>query len=101
MTESLNAALGAAIRRKRVAVGMSQAGLAEALALSRTSVTNIEGGRQPLSVPGLYQVARVLGVPVHELLPDDPGAPSVRGRRSRDVKSLLHLLEPLAADPRV
>ncbi len=92
--DQLSEALGASIRRHRLAVGLSQAALAEALSLSRTSVTNIECGRQPLSVSSLYEVARVVGVAAAELLPEDTDRPNARGRRSKGVKSLIGLLDP-------
>lgn len=52
-------------RRKRI----SQEMLADELGLSRTSITNIEKGRQPIQLYSLYKIARLLGVDVRELLP--------------------------------
>lgn len=52
-------------RKKRI----SQEMLAEELGLSRTSITNIEKGRQPLQLYSLYVIARLLGTDVKELLP--------------------------------
>jgi transcriptional regulator with XRE-family HTH domain len=56
----------AEIRRKK---GMSQELLADELGLSRTSITNIEKGRQPIQLHSLYRIARLLGVELKELLP--------------------------------
>ncbi len=56
----------AQVRRKK---GKSQEFLADELGLSRTSITNIEKGRQPIQLHGLYRIARLLGVELKELLP--------------------------------
>jgi transcriptional regulator with XRE-family HTH domain len=52
-------------RKKRI----SQEMLADELGLSRTSITNIEKGRQPVQLYSLYLIARLLGTDVKELLP--------------------------------
>jgi transcriptional regulator with XRE-family HTH domain len=43
--------------------------LADELGLSRTSVTNIEKGRQPVQIHSLYMIARLLTVELKDLLP--------------------------------
>jgi len=53
-------------RRKK---GISQEMLADQLGLSRTSITNIEKGRQPVQLHNLYLIARLLAVELKELLP--------------------------------
>ncbi|MBZ5687066.1 MAG: helix-turn-helix domain-containing protein [Acidobacteriia bacterium] len=56
----------AEMRRKR---GISQEMLADELGLSRTSITNIEKGRQPVQLHTLYLIARLLSIDIKELLP--------------------------------
>lgn len=51
---------------------MSQAALAKAVGLSRTSITNIERGRQPVNIHTLYAMADILGLDVGDLLPPSP-----------------------------
>jgi transcriptional regulator with XRE-family HTH domain len=51
---------------------MSQAALAKAVGLSRTSITNIEQGRQPVNIHTLYAMADILGIEVGDLLPPSP-----------------------------
>lgn len=68
----LYASLGATIRSKRDSAGMSQDVLASKVGLSRTSVTNIERGRQSVLVHQLYLFAEALGVEPAALLPDAP-----------------------------
>ena len=53
-------------RRKR---HISQEMLADELGLSRTSITNIEKGRQPVQLYSIYRIARLLRADVKELLP--------------------------------
>ena len=53
-------------RRKR---GISQEMLADELGLSRTTITNIEKGRQPVQLHTIYLIARLLSIDIKELLP--------------------------------
>lgn len=53
-------------RRKR---NISQEMLAEELGLTRTSITNIEKGRQPIQLHTLYLIARLFSADVKDLLP--------------------------------
>jgi transcriptional regulator with XRE-family HTH domain len=54
-------------KRKR----LSQAQLAELTNLSRTSITNIECGRQPIQLHQLYSFASILRIDAHNLLPKE------------------------------
>src|SRR4051812_27261478 len=62
--------IGQRIREQRDRRSMTQADLAQAISLTRTSITNIEKGRQKLMIHTLFEVARVLGVSPQTLLPD-------------------------------
>ena len=53
-----------AVRGKR-----TQIAVAEAAGLARTSLINIEQGRQGTPIHRLYDIAYALGVPVRRLLP--------------------------------
>src|SRR5258707_6534000 len=63
---------GLLLSRRRGDAGMSQAALAKAVGLSRTSITNIERGRQPVNIHTLYAMADILGVEIGDLLPPSP-----------------------------
>ena len=80
-------ALGARIREARERVGVKQDQLAQAVGLSRTSITNIERGRQGLQAYLLARIAEVLGRPVADLLPR-PTA------ESNEVSEKVRNLEP-------
>jgi transcriptional regulator with XRE-family HTH domain len=58
----------AAARGKRE---LSQQRLATHLRLSRTSITNIEKGRQPVDVHVLVEIANALGVSLLKLIPEE------------------------------
>ena len=62
-------ALGVRLGRARRAAKVTQAALAHAVGLSRTSITNIEKGRQPVQVHILVQLAEALGTSVSAFLP--------------------------------
>ena len=61
--------IGRRIRNLRDTHNLTQAQLAEQVDLSRTSIVNIEQGRQKVMIHTLYRLADVFGVPVTSLLP--------------------------------
>lgn len=66
--------LGARIASARKNKGnLTQAQLARAVGLSRTSITNVEKGRQSVLVHTLVEIARVLRADPRDLLPYDSG----------------------------
>lgn len=69
--------LGAAIRKSREGASLSQAELAEAVGLGRTSITNFESGRQHIPLHTLYDIARVLDVELVDVLPKADGLDEV------------------------
>lgn len=71
---ALGARLGDARRRARI----TQDQLAHVIGLSRTSVTNIENGRQPVQIHLLVRIAGAVGSSVQKLLP--PATKGVAGR---------------------
>jgi transcriptional regulator with XRE-family HTH domain len=64
------ASVGQRIRATREALGWTQSDLAARLGRTQTAVSYWESGRRGLSLDDLVDVARVLGVPNAELLPD-------------------------------
>jgi transcriptional regulator with XRE-family HTH domain len=67
--QRLYADVGRRIRAARERCGMTQDALATIVGLSRTSVTNIERGRQKLLLHTLNRVAAALRMQIAELLP--------------------------------
>ena len=60
--------VGQRIRAAREKRGLSQEKLAERVDLTRTSITNIEKGRQKLLVHTLFLLSDALAVPIIELI---------------------------------
>lgn len=69
--EMLYREIGLRVRKERKELGFSQMELAEEVGLTRTSIVNIETGRQRLPIHVLYSVAEALGVSVTCLLPKE------------------------------
>lgn len=65
-------ALGARLSVQRMARGITQAELADAVGLARTSVTNIEAGRQHPPVHVLVAMAQALGTELCVLVSHAP-----------------------------
>lgn len=65
----LYAGLGAMVRVRREREGLTQGQLADRIGMTRTSVTNIESGRQKVQLHTLYDIAAALDVSPAELLP--------------------------------
>lgn len=61
--------IGEAIRGRRLELGMTQAELADALDFARTSIANIETGRQTIYVDTLYEIAKALDTVPATLVP--------------------------------
>lgn len=62
---------GQRLRNARKAVQLTQDALAERVGLSRTSITNIEQGRQHISLHKAYLLASAVGIRTSQLLPDE------------------------------
>lgn len=62
--------IGVTLRRAREALGMTQGELAQLVGLSRTSLTNIELGRQRILVDQLVELATALHISVVSLIPE-------------------------------
>lgn len=61
-------AIGRHLKTARESSGLTQARVADALGLSRPAVTNMESGQRSVSSSELYQLARLFGRSVSELL---------------------------------
>lgn len=60
---------GEAIRQEREKSGLTQGRLGELVGLSRTSITNIEQGRQHVPLHHLFLMAKALQVNPRDILP--------------------------------
>lgn len=62
MASDFYAALGANIRKRREKLGLTQDQLAGEIGLSRTSIVNIEAGRQGIAVHQFVDISESLAV---------------------------------------
>ncbi|UOZ10201.1 helix-turn-helix transcriptional regulator [Amycolatopsis sp. WQ 127309] len=67
-TNEFYSVVGNKIKEIRTRAKVTQTDLAKALGLTRSSVANIEAGRQRLQLHGLVQAATVLRVPIDHLV---------------------------------
>lgn len=66
----LCAEFGARIRAARKKVGLTPKALADLVGLSRSSIVNLEAGRQRAPIHMIWKLADALDLPVADLLPD-------------------------------
>lgn len=64
------AAVGSRVRRARAGRGMSQSVLAKQIGFTRSSVANLEAGRQRVALHLLVQIARALDCEPAALIPE-------------------------------
>ena len=89
--------VGKSVRGRRKEVGMTQAQLAAEVGVLRTSVTNIETGRQKAPLHVLFRICAALGVEVATVIPEyaeivRPNAVPV------EVDGEVRLIPPKAAE---
>ena len=101
---SIAAQVGAAIRAKRVAAGLSQDQLSERLDVVPESVSRMERGVVSLTIPKLVELANVLGCPVEAFIPTASGSVEsgaaeigqmLRQLDKRDMKFVVEMVEKL------
>jgi len=95
--------IGRNINRARVNSELTQEELANLTNISRTSITNIEKGRQKLPIHTLYSIAATLEVDVVSLLPKLDLAKSIKYIIPNDLSNeeeswLVSLVEDLVED---
>lgn len=71
LLDPLMVEIGERIRAYRVVSGITQAELADAIGLSRSSIANIERGRQGTTIVAFINIAQQLNTPPISLLPVD------------------------------
>jgi transcriptional regulator with XRE-family HTH domain len=77
--------VGERIKDERKKQGYTQNDLADAVELSRTSVTNIESGRQKYPLHKLWEIAKFLRVDMAQLLPQNTQMPELKMKKSHDI----------------
>jgi transcriptional regulator with XRE-family HTH domain len=86
--EPLYREFGLLLKAKRSQARLTQDEMALRVGLGRTSITNIEQGKQPVSLQLLYRLAEALGAAPHELLPLDPPKASLSEDMERNLSRI-------------
>lgn len=95
----LHAAIGKRIKKLRLQVGFSQAGLADRAATSTEYISRLERNRGAASVLLLQRIADALGVPLRDLFDfDSSAAVDIRSARAQRVASIVEGLDDDSAD---
>lgn len=92
--DAFHQAFGDAVRVARDRKGMTQDGLAKAVGLTRTSITNIEAGRQRPLLYKAYDLARALSVELDALM-----AQCAEAARKDEIAFLTKRLAELNESP--
>jgi transcriptional regulator with XRE-family HTH domain len=69
---------GQRVRSARLELGLNQEELGHRVGLERSSISNVEKGRQRVQLHMLLEFATALGVPPAELLPDPAATDPLR-----------------------
>ncbi|KAA6222950.1 XRE family transcriptional regulator [Streptomyces albofaciens JCM 4342] len=77
---------GDRVRRARAALGVNQQELGNAVGLNRTSISNIEKGRQRIALHMLFEFAAALRVEPESLLPSPDGRSDVLDELPEDAR---------------
>jgi transcriptional regulator with XRE-family HTH domain len=85
--------LGENIRQARVARGLRQIQLADRCDLSRTSLTNIELGRQGVLVDQLVRIATELGTSLDDLVRHEGSSAAGKPPVSEELSEWLQTLQ--------
>ncbi len=91
--------VGARLRVRRKLLGMTQTSLGEAIGLTFQQMQKYEKGTNRVSGSRLFDLSRVLGVPVEyffEEMPSAIAASSPANRRGRVKKPVRYKLDPMA-----
>lgn len=81
--------LGDRILRARKAAGISQEELGRRVGLNRSSISNIEKGRQRILAHVLMDFSAALKIPVAQLLGDGPAEPDLLSGLPEETKSFV------------
>ena len=80
-TEALQCAVGAVVRTRRQALGLSQEALAEKCGLHRTYIGSVERGERNLSLSNIVRLATALGLSSSGMLAEAEAQLQVGGCR--------------------
>ena len=90
---------GELVRYRRILLDISQTEMGKRLGMTRTTVTNLEAGRQRIPLHLLYKVAKILHIPIYSLIPENTEADghslSLQVVRKKRINELLEEVKKL------
>jgi transcriptional regulator with XRE-family HTH domain len=92
--------LGERLRAKREVLGLTQAEVAEAAGISRTSLTNIECGRQRILVDQLTLICRKLQASPSDVIPAEAPAPKMSHAQLAEIPVVANFLQSMGRSNR-
>lgn len=84
--------MGARIKARRSALGMSREDLAKRMSVTAKTIANIEYGEKGLSLKNLYKLKQVLGVSIDFLMDGDNAFEGVEDKRRMLNENILSSL---------
>lgn len=94
--EEIKTELAKRTRRIRQEKRMPQELIAELSGLSRTSITNIEAGKQSITIENLYRIADALSCSIFDLLPPSQIDTEINQAQTNAFKKRLTEIKELA-----
>ena len=91
---------GQRVRSARLALGLNQEALGHRVGLERSSISNVEKGRQRVQLHMLLEFATALDVPATQLLPDITAASDPLRRVPADTRPFVRDVLKTAARAR-
>ena len=98
MDQRLYELLGQTISTQRDKQDFTQQQLADKVSLTRTSITNIEHGRQHIQLHTLYVLAKALGVEVVDLLPSRKSVENAGAEKAITFSKEKWLIDSISGD---
>ena len=84
--------MGARVRARRDALGMSREDLAKKLSVTAKTIANIEYGEKGVTLKNLYKLKQVLGVSIDYLMEGDASFIDTKDRRKMLSENILSSL---------
>ena len=94
MSEELKV-LSRRVKMVRLAKGISQTNMANAIGVSKTNLSNMEAGRTAITIQNLFKIQKVLGCKMSDFFVDFDGEEVIEVKGSENGKSSIELEDAL------